>query len=69
MNILELRKTVLAALLAFTAAMMLPACSSTEEAPPPEEGGSGGQTYEDCKAQCPEGDIHCQEACVQDLPI
>ena len=36
MNILELRKILLATLLAFAAVMMLPACSSTEEAPPPE---------------------------------
>jgi type IV pilus biogenesis protein CpaD/CtpE len=36
MNILELRKTILAVLLAFAAVMLLPACSSTEE-----ESGSG----------------------------
>jgi len=67
MNILELRKTALAALLVFAAVMMLPACSSTEESPPPEE--SGGQTLEECQAQCPDGDLQCQERCVQDLPI
>ena len=38
MNILELRKLLLATLLAFAAVIMLPACSSTEEAPPPEDG-------------------------------
>ena len=65
MNILELRKLVLAALMAFAAVMMLPACSSTEEAPPAEEsGGSSG----DCEAQCA-GDADCIEKCIQDLPL
>ena len=67
MKLLELHKIIFAALLAFAAVMMLPACSSTEESPPPEE--SGGQTLEECQAQCPAGDLQCQERCVQELPI
>ncbi len=70
MNILKFNKISLAALLlASMALVMLPGCSSTEEAPPPTEevppptGGSGG----DCN--CAEGDLQCQEACLQDLPI
>ena len=67
MNIPEIRKLIFATLLTLAAVMMLPACSSTEEAPPPEE--SGGQTLEECQAQCPAGDVQCQEKCMQDLPI
>jgi hypothetical protein len=63
MNILELRKLVIATLLTFAAIIMLPACSSTEEAPPPEESGDTSS------CDCPEGDLQCQEACLQDLPI
>mgnify|MGYP001818525780 CR=1 FL=1 len=58
MNILELRKIILATLLAFAAVMMLPACSSTEEAPPPEESSS-----DDC--DCAEGDFNCMDRCTQ----
>ena len=65
MNILELRKIVLAVLLAFAAVRMLPACSSTEEAPPPEEGGGSGGS---CEEQCG-GDPNCIETCIQNLPI
>ena len=69
MNISEIRKILLATLLAFTAVMMLPACSSTEEAPPPEEGAAPPPTDTSGDCDCPEGDLQCKEACVQDLPI
>jgi len=59
MNILELRKTILAVLLAFAAVMLLPACSSTEEAPPPEETGD--------ICDCPAGDIQCLDRCEQNI--
>lgn len=64
MSILELRKSILAVMMAFAAVAFLPACSSTEEAPPPEESGS---TVEDCINQCPEGDIQCRDACATNL--
>lgn len=70
MNILELRKIVFAALLAFAAVIILPACSSTEEAPPPEESAPTSEpTGDTSSCDCPEGDLQCQEACIQDLPI
>jgi len=62
MNIVKAHNNFLATLLlALMALFMLPGCSSTEEAPPPED------TSGDCN--CPEGDLQCKEACVQDLPI
>jgi len=70
MNILKLHKNFLATLmLASMALVMLPGCSSTEEAPPPAEGTAPppADTSGDCN--CPEGDIQCKEACLQDLPI
>ena len=60
MNIFELRKKTLAALLlAFLAVAILPACSSTEET---ED--SGSSSSGDC-----EGTPDEVEACLQDLPI
>ena len=50
MNILELRKIVLAALLAFAAVTMLPACASSDES-------------SDCN--CAEGDWNCMDRCTQ----
>jgi len=67
MNILELRKIVLAVLLAFAAVTMLPACSSTEEAPPPAEssGDTGGTTDGSNPCGCADGDWNCMDRCTQ----
>lgn len=64
MSILELRKIVLAVLLALALAPMFLACSSTKESPTPEETGSGSGPCD-----CLVGDIECSEQCLQDLPI
>lgn len=65
MSFIEIRKYILAVLLAFAAVTMLPACSSTEEAPPPEE--TGGESYDQCVSQCAEGDIQCRDRCEHNL--
>ena len=67
MNLAELRKYLMAGLLALGAVAMLPACSSTEEAPPPpagetESGDTGGTTggtgdLEDCSVYSNQVDI------------
>ena len=68
MNLLELsKKSLFVLLLSLMALVMLPACSTTEEEPPPAESGGDTSTYDECMAAC--GDLQCQEACVQDLPI
>ena len=60
MNILELsKKSFFILLLSLMALVMLPGCSSTEE--------ESSSTEENCN--CAEGDLQCQEACLQDLPI
>ena len=51
MNIIELRKLVLAVLLSFAAVTMLPACSS-----------DGGESS---SCDCAEGDWNCMDRCTQ----
>ena len=68
MNIFELsKKSLIVMLLSLMALVMLSGCSTTEETPPPAESGGDTSTYDECIAAC--GDIHCKEACIQDVPI
>jgi len=61
MNLSELRKSLLATLLALVLAAMLVGCASTSESEPSSE------TDSDCG--CAENDLQCKEECLQELPI